>query len=221
MPLLRRHEVCLFLLKEVCDLPLPVILAIDVIHMAYGRDRVIWWIFALGGRAWVSPESLTLARVRPQTFLGPEIVLLWVISSSIVLGGWMWDLLHEHFWISPPKWCCQDVAYQLIAHPRYFNFESDLALALISLLAALHGDQLAISCTAQAQHFLEIKPSLWDLPTIFSELLLVEPRRFTHLIYLNFMAQNRLCTAFLPQPLCHVQLLYVKDQCHFVLMLPC
>jgi hypothetical protein len=50
MPLLGRHEVCLFLLKQVGDLPLPVTLAVDVIHMAYGRDCVIWRIFALRGR---------------------------------------------------------------------------------------------------------------------------------------------------------------------------
>ena len=42
MPFLRRHEVRLFLLKEVGDLPMPVVLAIDVIHMADGRDRVVW-----------------------------------------------------------------------------------------------------------------------------------------------------------------------------------
>jgi len=51
MPLLGRQELCLFLLKKVGNLPLPVTLAVDVIHMAYGRDCVIWRIFALGGRA--------------------------------------------------------------------------------------------------------------------------------------------------------------------------
>lgn len=51
MPLLGRQELCLFLLKKVGDLPLPVTLAVNVINMTYSRDCVIWRIFALRGRA--------------------------------------------------------------------------------------------------------------------------------------------------------------------------
>jgi hypothetical protein len=113
------------------------------------------------------------------------------------------------------------VANKLAATLRYFNFEFDLAISLLSLLAILHGDHLTISSTVQAQHFPEIKSSLRYLPTLFLELLVVEPWSFTHFISKSFMADNRLSTALLPQPLCNPQLLYVKDQCHFVLMLPC